>query len=211
MPAAGARSWSRYISCADGGCIKPRMKGVGTAPPACEAVSLKGSRAGLGAAESDDPCRASILPVIGLLSPRARCAAHDDQLPSHKGSAHIATLFQYVLANSYDSNPTGTAGGTRTVPYPAVLFIQPASVRLEWPVGMKPTPIRRRTANRRPAKAELPKSTRIGRHRRGLCRATAAIPCRSEEHPVCRDATQLHQQAFKLHHCLDITPPGDAT
>jgi hypothetical protein len=139
IPAAGARSWSGYIPCVDGGWIMPCMKGARTAPPACEAVFLTGSRDGLGTAESGDPCRqsrTSILPVIGLLSPARVRRMMTNFLPIAE-DAPIATLFQYVLANSYDNNPPDTAEGASTVPYPAVFLIRQRG-KTGCPPGMKP-------------------------------------------------------------------------
>jgi hypothetical protein len=151
MPTAGARSWSGDISCADGGRIVPRMDGVKTAPPACKAVSLTASRDGLGAAESGNPCRqsrTSILPVMGLSSPRARCAAHDDQLPSHSGRRFDCYSIPIRLRKLIrrQSGQRRRARPDRSIP--SSITHPAAWVRLGWPLGMKPTPIRRRTAHR---------------------------------------------------------------
>ena len=186
MPTAGARSWSGYTSCADGGWIMPCMKGVRTAPPACEAVSLTGSRDGLGAAESGDPCRqsrTSILPVMGLLSPaRAVQRTMTNFLPIRK------TLRLLLYSNTYWQIHTTTtradaAGAPRTVPYPSV-FSSSSGVRLGWPFGMKPTPIAAANSARQSRAAQIDLDRPAAP--RPVLRQLLHKPYRSENsHPVC--------------------------
>ena len=184
MPTAGARSWSGYISRADGGGTA--MKGARAAPPACEAVSMTGSHDGL-AGPSGDPCRqsrTSTPPVMGLsIPPRARGAAHDDQLPSRSGRRsdsysipiRIGKFIRRQLTQHNRVRPDRSI--LSRIPHPA------AGVRPEWRLGMKPTSIRRRTVHRTavPPKPSCPKRPELA----GIAPACVAQllhnPCRSED------------------------------
>jgi hypothetical protein len=83
--------------------------------------------------------------------------------------ASVATLFRYVLANSYDDNPRRAAARNQTVPYPSVFIPQRGKAWVAiWHEAYA------HAAATSPAKDELRKSTWIVRQRPGRCCPTAA-------------------------------------